>query len=106
MTYADPRTEKETGYASIIKAPVPAPLLPHSYVSASVATDIMIRKYADALPLYRQEECWKREFNVELKRGTMANWMIQISGLYLKPLWMLFREALLKQDVIHADETT
>lgn len=75
-TYVDPRAEKETGYASIIKATAPAPLLPHSYVSASVATDIMIRKYADGLPLKRQEDCWKREFNVDLNRGTMANWMV------------------------------
>lgn len=32
VTYADPRAERETGYADIRKAPTPAPLLQHSYV--------------------------------------------------------------------------
>lgn len=105
VTYADPRVENETGYADIRKSPTPAPLLPHSYASASVVADVMIRKYADAMPLYRQEQSWKREYNLQLKRGTMANWVVQASGTYLKPFWNVFREELLKHDVIHADET-
>ena len=52
--YADPRAEEETGKADIRRPHVPAPLLPGSYASASVVTDIIIKKYADALPLYRQ----------------------------------------------------
>ena len=105
MTYVDPRAEKDTGYADIRKAPTPAPLLRHSYVSPSVVTDVMIRKYADAMPLYRQEQIWKREYNVQLKRGTMANWTILTAEIYLKPFWNIFREELLSQPVIHADET-
>ena len=54
VTYADPSVEQETGYADILKAPTPVPLLKHSYASASVVTDVMLRKYADAMPLYRQ----------------------------------------------------
>lgn len=105
VTYADPSVEQETGYADILKAPTPVPLLKHSYASASVVTDVMLRKYADAMPLYRQEQCWKREYGVQLKRGTMANWMVQVANVYLKPFWELFRLELLKQPVIHADET-
>lgn len=105
VTYADPQTEKETGYADIRKAPTPAPLLQHSYASASVVTDIMIRKYADAMPLYRQEQMWKREYNVQLKRGTMANWMILTTDIYLRRFWELLLDELLSQPVIHADET-
>ena len=52
--YADPRAEAETGKADIRRPHVPAPLLPGSYASASVVTDIIVKKYADALPLYRQ----------------------------------------------------
>ena len=105
VTYADPDTEKETGCARIRKAPTPAPLLQHSYASASVVTDIMVHKYADAMPLYRQEQSWKREYNVQLKRGTMANWLIQTADIYLKPIWDLMHAELLSQGAIHADET-
>ncbi len=102
--YADPKAEEETGQADIRRPHVPAPLLPHSYASASVVTDIIVKKYADALPLYRQEQMWKR-LGVDLKRNTMANWVIQTAELYLKPFSDAFLAELLRQSVIHADET-
>ena len=102
--YADPRAEAETGKADIRRPHVPAPLLPGSYASASVVTDIIVKKYADALPLYRQEQMWKR-LGVDLKRNTMANWVIQTAETYLKPFSDAFLAELLRQAAIHADET-
>ena len=102
--YADPKAEAETGKADIRRPHVPAPLLPGSYASASVVTDIIVKKYADALPLYRQEQMWKR-LGVDLRRNTMANWVIQTAETYLKPFSDAFLRELLKQAVIHADET-
>ena len=102
--YADPIAEAETGKADIRRPHVPAPLLPGSYASASVVTDIIVKKYADALPLYRQEQMWKR-LGVDLKRNTMANWVIQTADTYLKPFSDAFLAELLRQAAIHADET-
>ena len=103
-TYADPKAEEETGHAELYRPQVPVPLLPHSYASSSVVTDIIVKKFADALPLYRQEQMWKR-LGVDLKRNTMANWVIQAAELYLKPFSDAFLAELLRQKVIHADET-
>ena len=103
-TYADPIAETLTGKADIRRPMPPAPLLPHSYASASVVTDIIVKKFADALPLYRQEQIWKR-LGVNLKRNTMANWVIQTAENYLKPFSDIFLTELLRQAVIHADET-
>ena len=102
--YADRELEQETGYAEVFKPVMPPPLLPHSYASASVVTDVLMKKYVDAMPLYRQEQMWKR-MGVELKRGTMANWVIQVADLYLRPFWKRIRSELLTQSTIHADET-
>ena len=74
------------------------------YLFRSLATDVFIRKYADGQPLYRQEQIWKRQ-GLYLKRGTMANWVIQLSNRYFRRLWRRMKEKLLKQCVIHADET-
>ena len=104
-TYADPKAEEETGRADLRRPHVPAPLLPHSYASASVVTDIIVKKFADALPLYRQEQMWKR-LGVDLKRNTMAHWVVLTAGTYLKPFSDAFLRELLRQAVIHADETT
>ena len=102
--YADRQLEQETGYSEVFKPVMPAPLLAHSYASASVVTDVLMKKYVDAMPLYRQEQMWKR-MGVELKRGTMANWVIQVADLYLRPFWKRIRSELLTQSTIHADET-
>ena len=102
--YADPKVEEETGNADIRRPHVPAPLLPHSYASASVITDMIVKKYLDALPLYRQEQMWKR-MGVDLKRNTMANWVVLTAETYLKPFSDAFLGELLRQAVIHADET-
>ena len=102
--YADRELEQETGYAEVFKPVMPPPLLAHSYASASVVTDVLMKKYVDAMPLYRQEQMWKR-MGVELKCGTMANWVIQVSDLYLRPFWKRIRSELLTQSAIHADET-
>ena len=102
--YADPKVEEETGNADIRRPHVPAPLLPHSYASASVVTDMIVKKYLDALPLYRQEQMWKR-MGVDLKRNTMANWVVLTAETYLKPFSDAFLGELLRQAVIHADET-
>ena len=104
QVYADREYEQKTGNACIRKPePVP-PLIPHSYASASMVTDVLVKKYADGLPLYRQEQMWKR-MGVALSRGTLANWVIYTARNYLKPLQELLRKELLGQRVIHADET-
>lgn len=102
--YADPIAEQLTGRADIRRPQAPPPLLPHSYASASVVTDIIVKKYADALPLYRQEQMWKR-LGVELRRNTMANWVVMAAETYLKPFSDAYLGELIQQAVIHADET-
>ena len=103
-TYADPIAEALTGHADIRRPTAPVPLLPHSYASASVVTDVIVKKFADALLLYRQEQMWKR-LGVNLKRNTMANWVVLTDETYLKPFSDAFLVELLRQAVIHADET-
>ena len=104
VTYACDRCEKDTGFAHIVSVKPPVPLMKHSLASASSVADIMTKKYVDGLPLARQEKIWARE-GVELSRATMANWVIQCSQSWLKPLYKHMKQQLLTQSVIHADET-
>ena len=104
VTYACDHCEKNTGYARIASVKPPAPLMKHSLASPSSVADVMTKKYVDGVPLARQEKIWARE-GVELSRGTMANWVIQCSQSWLKPLYKHMKQQLLTQSVIHADET-
>ena len=103
-SYACDRCEKDTGFAHIVATQAPPALMKHSLASPSTVADVMTRKYADGLPLARQEKIWARE-GVELSRATMANWVIQCSQSWLKPLYKDMKQQLLEQNVIHADET-
>lgn len=64
----------------------------------------MMGKYVNAVPLYRQEQVYE-ENEVFISRTTMANWMIKASDLYLKPYFNVLHDTLIKQHLLHADET-
>ncbi|MEG1256994.1 transposase [Clostridium sp.] len=92
-------------YDSISSAPVPAPVLTHSFASPSIVSWVMYQKYMMSMPLYRQEKDFKR-MGAEIKRDMMANWMIRSSEYWLKPLYDEIHKQLLKSDIIMSDETT
>ena len=104
-TYACDKCEKDTGFAHILTTQAPAALMKHSLASPSTVADVIIKKYVDGLPLARQEKIWARQ-GVELSRATLANWVIQCTQTWLKPLYRHMKQALLEDTVIHADETT
>ena len=104
VTYACDSCEKDTGFAHIVTVKPPVPLMKHSLASPSTVAYIMTQKYADGLPLARQEKMWARE-GISLSRATMANWVIQCSQSWLKPLYKHMKQELLIHSVIHADET-
>lgn len=87
-----------------VKANVPEALIAHSYASASVVAWVMYQKYANAIPLYRQEQDWK-QMGVILSRATLANWIIYCAGNYFSPLYEYFHQELLKRQFLMADET-
>jgi transposase len=66
-------TEADEPAVSI--APMPEQLLPKSIATPGLMAHIITSKYADALPLYRQEKIFER-LGVELRRNTMASWIV------------------------------
>ncbi len=75
-----------------------------SIASAGLLAYLIVCKYADGLPLYRQEAIFRR-LGIELGRNTMATWIIRCSEL-LQPLINLIQERIQNASVIHMDETT
>ena len=87
-----------------VKAHVPEALIPHSYASASAVAWVMYQKYANSMPLYRQEQDW-RQMGAGLSRATLANWIICCADNYFRPLYDCFHRELLKRQFLMADET-
>ncbi|EYE87121.1 hypothetical protein Q428_15175, partial [Fervidicella metallireducens AeB] len=103
--YACRSCEKEGIETPIITATMPKPILPGSLSSASMLAHIITQKYVNSIPLYRQEQEFER-LGVDLSRQTMANWTLNAADPWLKILYDRMHDHLLKQDILHADETT
>jgi transposase len=88
----------------IIEAKAPKRAIPGSIASSSLISYIMEQKYVNSMPLYRQEQQFKR-LGIELSRQNLANWMIKGSE-WFEPIFKRMYEFLLKQDIVLADETT
>jgi len=97
--------EREEVAASIVPAPMPAPVIPGSLASPSAIAHVMTQKFVEGLPLYRQEQQFER-LGIELSRQTLANWMILAGDRWLRPVYERLRQHLLQHDILHADETT
>lgn len=103
--YSCRRCEHEDMTTPIVSAPMPAPVIPGSLASPSAVAYIMVQKYLDAMPLYRQEQQFAR-LGVELSRQTLANWIIYAADIWLTVIYDRMHELLLQRDILHADETT
>ena len=104
-TYACKNCEQETGEANIVKAARGPALLLGSFASAEAVAHIVIQKFVMYSPLYRLEQEFNRQ-GLRLSRQTMANWLLNISEKWLRPVYDTLREQLCREPVLHADETT
>jgi transposase len=88
---------------TLIQAPVPAHVIDKGLPTTGLLAQVLVAKYADHLPLYRQEAIFGRA-GLVLPRSTLAQW-VGACGVQLQPLVDALRDELLKHSVLHADET-
>jgi transposase len=87
----------------LIQAPVPAQAIDKGLPSAGLLAQVLVAKYADHQPLYRQEAIFERA-GLALPRSSLAQWVGEC-GVRLAPLVEALRSMLLARAVLHADET-
>lgn len=87
----------------IVAAERPVHPLGKCQVTTSLLTHLIVSKYADGLPLYRQEQMLKR-LGHEVTRTSMAHWIIRLEDVF-KPLIHLMREVQNRSQYLQADET-
>ena len=104
VTYSCPQC-KEDEEAYIVKSKAPKGLMKHSIASPSSVAWAMYQKYANGMPLYRQEKDWQ-QCGIELSRTTLANWIIHCAEEYFKPMYDYFHRLMLKRQFLMVDETT
>ena len=87
----------------IVEAPAPSRTIERGLAGPGLIAHVLVSKYADHCPLFRQSEIYARE-GVDLDRSTLAGWVGAASEL-LAPLVDALRRHVLSASKIHADDT-
>jgi len=90
--------------AAVRIAPRVQQLLPKSIASPALVAYVVVGKFCDGLPLYRQEKQFAR-IGVDISRQDMANWIIGVFRR-LRPLRELLRRSIRGGPIVNIDETT
>ena len=88
---------------TIVQAPAVSRPIEGGMAGPGLLSHVLVSKYADHLPLYRQSMIYARE-GVELERSTLADWVAQL-GRLLAPLGQALGRHVLGGATLHADDT-
>lgn len=88
---------------TLIQVPVAPHVIDKGIPTTGLLAQVLVAKYADHLPLYRQEAIFGRA-GLAIPRSTLAQW-VGSCGVQLQPLVDAMRNELLLHRVLHADET-
>lgn len=97
--YAMPKGGEE----SILTASLPPSIFSRCKADESLLADILVKKFVDHLPLYRQSEILSRE-KIQISRQILSQWTVKC-GLALKPLYNELMNEVLRSKNIFIDET-
>jgi len=97
--YAHPKKEE----LGIITAELPWSLLPKCRADESLLAEIVTKKFADHLPLYRIEEILTRE-GIKIRRKLLSQWVIRV-GMALRPLYKQMLKQVLVSKNVFIDES-
>src|SRR6201984_682310 len=87
----------------IVQAPAASRPIARGLAGPGLLAHVLVSKYADHLPLYRQCEIYERH-GIELERSTLADWVGGTSAL-LDPLVEVLRRYVMAASKLHADDT-
>jgi len=90
------------GCSQIVQAPAPSRPIDRGLAGPGLLAHVLVAKYADHLPLYRQSEIYGRE-GVELDRSTLADWVGGASRT-LQPLVDALKKYVLGAEKLHGDD--
>ena len=88
----------------IVIAPLPARLIEKGLPGAGLLTQVILSKYEDHLPLYRQERIYRERHAGNLSRQTLCGW-VDAAADWLSPIWREMQAGLVAGDYLQADET-
>jgi transposase len=88
---------------AVVQAPAPERPISGGMATEALLAHVLVAKYADFLPLYRQAQIFARQ-GIELDRSTLCDWVGRACW-WLEPLWRLLHRHVMSSTRIFADDT-
>jgi transposase len=85
-------------------AALPERLLDRSLPAPGLLAHIVVGKYCDHLPLYRQEQIYQQRHGVNLPRQSLTRW-VELAADWLKPIYEQIRTGVMGGGYVQVDET-
>lgn len=98
-----PKLACPCGNGAVSIAPLPAQVIAQGKAGASLVAHVMLSKYDDHLPLYRQQQQFAR-LGVDFSRQSLCDW-VEKGAEWLQPIVREMKRELLAQDYVQVDET-
>ena len=99
-----PKAPKADAENVPVTAPLPPTLQERCIATPALLASVMIQKYCDHLPLYRQEQILARRFGIHLPRQTLARW-VELAADWLRPLHQQIKTGVMAGGYVQLDET-
>jgi transposase len=95
------RTQKDL---APVTAALPPSLQERCLAAPGLLAQVVVSKYSDHLPLYRQQQIFKQRHGVVLSRQTLAGW-IELVAEWMRPIYGHLREGVFGGGYVQIDET-
>jgi transposase len=95
---------RDEAEAAPVIAPLPESLQQRCVAAPGLLAQVIVSKYCDHQPLYRQEQIYWDRHQVWLPRQSMARW-VQLASEWLKPIYRQIKDQMMRGSYIQVDET-
>lgn len=99
-----PKYVKKNTDGPVYIAAVPARALPKSIASVSLVSHLIVRKFVEHMPFYRQIQSIQRDYQWQLPSSTINDWFITVCTL-LEPLYQALKQKVLESGYLQVDES-
>lgn len=90
--------------AAPITAKLPGRVIEGGIAAPGLIAQVVVAKYCDHLPLYRQEQIYHSRHGVDLPRQSLARW-VEAAASWLQPIYRQMRQGIFEDSYVQADET-
>jgi transposase len=87
-----------------IIAPLPPMLQERCLATPGLLAHVVVSKYADHLPLYRQEQILQQRYRIPISRQTLDGWVMLVAD-WMRPIYERIKTAVMEDGYIQVDET-